>query len=61
MTTIFLSGSRSIRSLDVPVSKRLGGIVDKGFDIVVGDADGGDVGFQKQLNGWGYGDDDIPF
>ncbi|MDH3662465.1 MAG: hypothetical protein OEU92_20955 [Alphaproteobacteria bacterium] len=54
MTTIFLSGSRSIRSLQTPVVSRLNGIVDKGFDIVVGDAAGADIRFQSLLNGWGF-------
>lgn len=46
---IFLSGSRSIHALPKEVQKRLHGIMDKGFFLIVGDAHGADEAFQTYL------------
>ena len=40
MTTVFISGSMRIKNLDENVRFRLKHIIDAGFDVIVGDADG---------------------
>ena len=47
MTTIFLSGSRKINRLNSIIESRLRNIVEKGFNIIVGDATGADKTIQK--------------
>jgi hypothetical protein len=49
MTTVFLSGSRSVGRLNEAIRLRLATITGKGFDIVVGDANGADKAFQRYL------------
>ena len=46
MTTVFLSGSRNITRLNDDVRNRIQNIIDKGFNIVVGDANGADKAMQ---------------
>lgn len=48
-TTVFLSGSRKISRLDDAVRGRLKTMMDKGFRIVVGDANGADKALQGCL------------
>jgi hypothetical protein len=55
MTTVFLSGSRKINRLNDMVRSRIQGILDQGFDIVVGDANGADKAMQAYLAERGYG------
>jgi hypothetical protein len=49
MTTVFLSGSRTITRLNDPIRSRLKNIVDRGFNVVVGDANGADKAVQGYL------------
>ncbi|HCG9114769.1 hypothetical protein P3602_15075 [Vibrio parahaemolyticus] len=49
MTTVFVSGSMRIKNLDENVRFRLKHIVESGFDVVVGDADGVDTSIQEFL------------
>ena len=51
---IFISGSRSIRILDDVVKQRLQSIIDKHFDIVIGDCYGADTVVQKFLYDQNY-------
>ncbi|WP_072387104.1 hypothetical protein [Hyphomicrobium sp. CS1BSMeth3] len=54
MTTVFLSGSRSVSRLDEAVWARLDNMVESGLDIVVGDANGADKAMQAHLAKRGY-------
>jgi len=54
MTTVFLSGSRKISRLDEDVRSRLSTIIDKGFRVIVGDANGADTAFQTYLASMDY-------
>lgn len=49
MTTVFIAGSITIKSLDARVKERIDKVVESGFDIVVGDADGADAAIQRHL------------
>lgn len=49
MTRVFLGGSREITRLPPEVRARLDTIVKKGFEVVVGDANGVDKAFQRHL------------
>ena len=49
MTTVFVSGSRKISRINEGVRQRLDNMVDKRFDIVVGDANGADKAMQAYL------------
>lgn len=53
-TTVFVAGSITIKKLDSLVVERLKNIVDKNFDVVVGDASGVDSSVQKELKQMGY-------
>ena len=48
-TTVFLSGSRNISRLNDAIRMRLQTITDKGFHVVVGDANGADKAIQSYL------------
>lgn len=50
MTTVFLSGSRKINRLNDVIRGRIQNIVDQGFDVVVGDANGADKAMQSFLS-----------
>jgi hypothetical protein len=50
MTTVLIAGSISISHLHPLFVERLSTIVDSGFSIVVGDADGADTSIQKALD-----------
>jgi len=54
MTKVFIGGSRRISRLTEDVSARLQRIVDRGFAVLVGDANGADKAVQLYLNGKGY-------
>lgn len=54
MKTIFFSGSRNISCLNDEIRSRVRGILDKGFHIVVGDANGADKALQGFLSFCGY-------
>lgn len=49
MTTVFISGSRYIRALNSEIKSRLQNIVNKKFEIIVGDAFGVDKAVQQYL------------
>ena len=49
MTTVFLSGSRTLGRLNSDVRERLRNIVDRRFHVVIGDANGADKALQKYL------------
>lgn len=54
MTTVFLSGSRKISRLNEMIRNRINKMIDKGFQIIVGDANGADKALQKFLADVGY-------
>jgi hypothetical protein len=49
MVKVFVAGSMNIKHLDRKVKERLDSIIDKGFEVVVGDADGADTSIQQHL------------
>ena len=49
MSTIFISGSLSIKRLHELFIDRIQSIIESGFSVVVGDADGADTSIQKEL------------
>lgn len=49
MTTVFLSGSRTLGRLNNDVRKRLRNIVEQHFHVLIGDANGADKALQKYL------------
>jgi hypothetical protein len=54
MTTVFLSGSRTISRLGEDVRQRLQNMIDKGLTIITGDANGADKAMQAFLAEQGY-------
>lgn len=53
-TKVFIAGSRHLPRLNRDVKRRISNIVDRGFTIVVGDANGADKAVQQYLNERGY-------
>lgn len=53
-TTVFVAGSITIKKLDPLIVERLKKIVDKNFEVVVGDASGVDSSVQLELKQLGY-------
>ena len=49
MTTVFIAGSISIKSIDLKVKQRIDNIVAQGYSVLVGDADGVDSSIQAYL------------
>lgn len=49
MITIFMSGSISIKAIDEKVINRINGILEKNYNIILGDATGIDLLLQKYL------------
>ncbi len=49
MTTVFLSGSRRLNRTNESIQEWIKNIVDQGYQIVVGDANGADKALQKVL------------
>ncbi len=47
MTRVFIGGSRSVVRLPAEVQQRLGNIVERGFEVLVGDANGADKAAQR--------------
>jgi hypothetical protein len=47
MTTVFLSGSRKISRLNDGIRVRLKNIIEQGFEVIVGDANGADKALQS--------------
>lgn len=54
MKTVFIGGSRKVSRLNDQIRKKLAEIADRGFHIVVGDANGADRAVQAQLHEWQY-------
>ena len=50
MTKVFIGGSRRVSRLNAQVRDRINTILNKGFQIVIGDANGADKAFQKYLS-----------
>ncbi|MGH6697509.1 hypothetical protein [Sphingopyxis sp.] len=49
MTKVFLSGSRKINRINDAIRQRIDNILEKNFDIIVGDANGADKAMQSYL------------
>lgn len=49
MTSVFIAGSITIKTLDARVKERIDRIVESDFDVLVGDADGADTAIQRHL------------
>lgn len=54
MTKVFIAGSRHLSRLAADVKRRIDTIVEKGFTILVGDANGADKAVQRYLAEKGY-------
>ena len=54
MTKVFIGGSRRVSRLNDEVRRRIDRIIEQGFAVVVGDADGIDKAVQKYLHSRGY-------
>ena len=54
MTTVFVGGSRRVSRLAGAVRTRLDTIMQKGFPVIVGDANGADKAVQQYLSDEGY-------
>lgn len=52
--SVFIAGSRKISRLPEEVRKRINNMIDKGFQILVGDANGADRAVQRYLADKGY-------
>ena len=50
MANVFVSGSMQIKKLDSKLKARIEKVIDSGFDVVIGDADGVDTAIQRHLN-----------
>lgn len=48
-TKVFIAGSMNIKNLAPEVKKRIDNIIEQGFEVVVGDADGADTSVQWHL------------
>lgn len=54
MTKVFIGGSRKVSRLSSPILMRLDRIIDKGFSVIIGDANGADKAVQRYLNSKNY-------
>ena len=54
MTKVFIAGSRHLSRLSTDVKRRIDTMIDKGFTILVGDANGADKAVQQYLASKGY-------
>ena len=54
MTTVFIAGSRQLSRLPAEVRTRIDTMVEKGFQILVGDANGADKAVQRYLAAQAY-------
>jgi len=54
MTNVFIAGSRQLSRLPAEVRSRIDTMTDKGFQILVGDANGADKAVQRYLADKGY-------
>ncbi len=54
MTKVFIGGSRRASRLNAQVRKRLDNIIERGFPIIIGDANGADKAVQQYLHSKDY-------
>lgn len=54
MTKVFIGGSRHAAHLNAPIRERLDNIMEKGFPIIIGDANGADKAVQQYLHSKDY-------
>ena len=54
MTKVFIGGSRRVSRLNADVRRRIDRIIEQGFPVLVGDANGADKAVQKYLQSRGY-------
>ncbi len=54
MTKVFFGGSRKLSQLNSAIKERADNIIGKGFEVLIGDADGADKTMQKYLVEKGY-------
>jgi hypothetical protein len=54
MTKVFIGGSRRVSRLNVDVKRRIDRIIEQGFPVLVGDANGADKAVQEYLQTRGY-------
>jgi len=54
MTKVFFGGSRNLSRLNRVIRERADNIVAKGFEVLIGDANGADKAMQQYLVGKGY-------
>ncbi|HEV8525347.1 MAG TPA: hypothetical protein VGQ71_12675 [Terriglobales bacterium] len=54
MSKVFIGGSRRVSRLNKDVKRRLDNIIDRGFTIMVGDANGADKAVQRYLSSRRY-------
>lgn len=54
MTKVFIAGSRRLSRLNADVKRRIDTMIEKGFTILVGDANGADKAVQQYLEETGY-------
>ena len=54
MTKVFIAGSRQITRLPAEVKIRVDTMIDKGFQVLVGDANGADMAIQSYLSDKAY-------
>lgn len=54
MTKVFIAGSRQLSRLNSDVKRRIDTMIEKGFTILVGDANGADKAVQRHLAEKGY-------
>jgi len=54
MTKVFIGGSRRVSRLNADVRRRIDRIIEQGFPVFVGDANGADKAVQKYLQSRGY-------
>lgn len=54
MKTVFIGGSRKLSRLNEQIRSKLAEITERGFHVLVGDANGADRAVQAQLRDWGY-------
>ena len=59
MTKIFIGGSRRTSRLDKHVRERLDDVMDNGYSIIVGDANGADKALQEYLHSKHYQDVEV--
>jgi hypothetical protein len=52
---VFIAGSRRLSRLSGEITRRIDNVIEKGFTVIVGDANGADKAVQRYLSVKGYG------